>query len=109
MEITRKVVTTFVLLTALLECTIVAERSLAAFWAWYAYSAPYEGGGHITVGLHAQMFFYVLSGVLVALALWATPEHPKWKRVTKCSIAIVASVVLWWTGILLSPLASLRH
>jgi hypothetical protein len=105
----KKCVVCLVLVAGALQWSILGERLVAALWAWYRFSAPYGGGGHITVGVNAQVAFYVLSAILLAIAAWAMPAQPRWRTAGRFSILFIGGGVAVWTAVLLSPLARFTH
>jgi hypothetical protein len=107
---TRKATICFVAVAGIFQWSVILERSYAALWSWYEFSAPpYGGGGHITVGLRGQVAFYLCSAVLLLLAVWARPEQGGWRIASKSSTILLLVGVLAWTAMLLSPLAVLRR
>jgi len=109
MDTIRKYLICLVFAAGVLQWSIVGERLIAVLWAWYEFSGPYGGGGHITVGRNAQLAFYVLSAILLAIAAWATPQQPRWRMAGRLSMLLVGAGVAVWTAVLLSPLAKFTH
>jgi hypothetical protein len=105
----KKSVICLVLVAGALQWSVIGERLVAALWAWYKFSAPYSGGGHITVGANAQLAFYVLSAVLLAIAAWAMPPQPRWRTAGRFSMLFIGCGVAVWTVVLLSPLTKFTH
>jgi hypothetical protein len=105
----KKYVICLVLVVGVFEWSIIGERLVAALWAWYKFSVPYGGGGHITVGVNAQVTFYVLSAIMLAIAAWAMPPQPRWRTAARFSILFIGGGVVVWTAVLLSPLATFTH
>jgi hypothetical protein len=108
-DATRKAAICFVAVAGIFQWSVILERTSAALWSWYKFSAPYGVGGHITVGWRAQIAFYLCSLALILLAVLVKPEQGRWKIASKYSTILLVAGMLAWTVMLLSPLAVLRR
>ncbi len=104
----KKCSVSILVLLSILMWVIVFERCSAAIWAWYKFSAPYGGGGQITVGIVSQLGFYALSVLLAATSFRLSHEPGSWGRVALYTFRAVVVLVMVWSLILISPLASFR-
>jgi len=110
LETFRRFLIVAVVAAALLQWTIVLERTAAAVWAWYKF-VGYGGGGYIVVGRTIQIIF-VLGSCLVAAVgyalfraessgggsgLWLGVSRFGWLSITVCTLC--------WIVVLMSPLA----
>lgn len=101
-------------IAALCQWSVLLERFSSAIWGWYKFWG-YGGGGQITVAKSTQVFFYVLSGVLCFVSICLSRgnagiayEKPL-SMVAKYSAIALGCGILFWTCVLLSPLAVWRE
>jgi hypothetical protein len=99
---------------AVLQWSVVLDRTVAAVWAWYKF-VGYGGGGHIVVGRTTQIMFLLGSALLAVVAyavsraessegssaLWRGLSRFGWTSITVCT--------LLWIALLVSPLAAFQR
>lgn len=107
---------TFVLATlavALGQWAVILERTFAAAWQWYKFQG-YGDPGYITVGGVSQLIFYFLS----ATSAWVGFTAPR-MQASKSSLPIIKKIgnvsavtlivgMIFWAGMLMSPLVKFR-
>ncbi|MCK9296644.1 MAG: hypothetical protein M0P70_16355 [Desulfobulbaceae bacterium] len=100
-------------IVAVVQWAVVLERSWAAIWGWYKFYG--YGGGQITVGTNTQILFYILSTFFVCVGLKLSrlqaQDDRSGRAVQKlCYTGALLLVIgmLFWTIILISPLAVFR-
>jgi hypothetical protein len=99
--------------TAVLQWSIVLERSWAAAWAWYKF-VDYGGGGHIVVGRMPQIMFVIGSIAIASIghALFKAESSKGgsvfWRRLAQFGWSAVSICALVWVALLLSPLVTFQ-
>ena len=100
-----------VVIAAVLQWTVVLERSWAAVWAWYKF-AGYGGGGHIVVGRPIQLVFLLGScalaciGYALSRAELTAVGTGVWEKLARLAWSSIAVCTLFWFVLLLTPLVA---
>jgi hypothetical protein len=109
----RRFLIALIATAALLQWSVVLERTWAAAWAWYKFDG-YGGGGHIVVGRTTQIVFLLGSGVLAAVgyALFraeSTGGSGLWRGVSRFGWLSITLCTLFWIALLVSPLVTFQR
>ena len=114
LEYIRRFFIAAIAVAAVLQWTVVLERTWAALWAWYKFWG-YGGGGHIAVGVVTQGVFFLGSAALAALGYALCRAESKgggsrlWHSVSKFGWMSITACTLLWLALLLSPLATFHR
>lgn len=103
-----------VVLAATTQWIVLVERTWAIVWDWYKFD---EFSGHITVGKETQIIFYLGSFFAASIGVVLSRFYANRRKDLKTGVseklchlgaASILLGVVYWTAILVSPLASFR-
>ncbi len=95
------------------QWVVLVERTWALIWDWYKFN---EFSGHITVGKETQIMFYLASFLAASIGIVLSRFNANRKdmkagiseRLCRLGAASLLLGIVYWTAILVSPLASFR-
>lgn len=112
-RIEQLVITLFVLIAAIVQWMVLVERTWSLIWEWYKFYG--YGDGQITLGKNTQILFYLLSSLTALVGYMLSrctdeddPVSHIRRRLNRISALALVLGMLFWTGILISPLATFR-
>lgn len=102
-----------VVFAATAQWVVLVERTWALIWDWYKFN---EFSGHITVGKETQILFYFVSFLAASIGIVLLRFNANRKdmeagiseKLCRLGVASLLLGAVYWTAILVSPLASFR-